>query len=270
MDQIAAYIPLLHEWQDFAGAFLGALIPILFSLALLWWQNNRQFMRTLAELDMLIASALTGLYAARKELELFNERMDAALQEIPTRPATAFFFADTNFPTVKLDYGDKFLNTGTRSLYLANKLLACDVMLKDINNALADLQYEFRRGLRENHERIVAASSMDLTAERQKQLLSSHLAGMKTAVQGILLDANIPVASKALATARQYLHLYYKAPNFVRLRYEGPFRMFGGVVEVDKRLEARVARAMADAEERYKEQWKGFSTAMTHDNSKSN
>lgn len=249
----------LNKWQSLIGAFLGALIPIVFSIALLLRQNNKKFLNNLAELDILLAISLTETYAARKELELFIERMDGLLKEIPTsRPA--YFIADTNFPTLKLDFGNRFIETRTGSLYLTNKLLSCHIMLKDINNAVADLQYEFRRGLRENHERILSASSMNLTIDSQKSLLSKHAESMKIAVQGILLDTNIPVVTKNLAIAREYLLLYYKAPTIIKLWYENIPKFFGMNSEIDKKLEERVQKSMLKAEERYKEQWAGFST----------
>lgn len=255
------YLDKIEIWQSLIGAFMGALIPITFSLILLWLQNENKFRRLLEELDMWLLSAITEVYAARKDLELFVERMNGLVGAIDAATSSKFFFANSNFPTIDLRYDDKFIQTKTKSLYLANKLLACHVVLKDINSNIADFQYDFRRGLRENHEYLVAASEMQMTPNQQKSLLRAHAVSMKEVVQGVLLNANLPTAIRNLVTAREYLLIYRKAPTLTTWWFRGPFGIRGNNEEIDRRLHNRTKRSMARFDEQYKKMWAGFSTA---------
>lgn len=248
----------LDHWQSFAGALIGAGIPILFSLYVAWRQSKREFRREMSGVHAVLVSAVNELHLLQEELESFVLRCDAMIANIANTRNDEYYEPKTNFPVFRVEYGTRLVETKTGSVYLANKLLFCHTMLKHIDTTVVEMRSEFRAGLQHNHERILAAKAAEFSAKTCKDIITAEITSVRNLVKNALVDNNIPIAARALVAANEYLLMYMERPWYTKLIYEGRIAAYWsrGIKpeHIDARMASRVETVLKEISVRYEQQ----------------
>ena len=173
---------------------------------------------------------MNDLNELREELILFISRLDYLIKGVNEIEKNQYYVGLSNFPIYEIEFDNRLINTKTRSLYLANKLMSGYIILKSINSQITGSREEFVGLVNKNHDIIISYKDpqrgIGISPQEQKDLLLSGLSSMRKILNDVMVGKNIPTAIEVLLKSRTYLLKYIKYPYFIRLFYEGPFNCF--------------------------------------------
>jgi len=216
----------IYKWQ----ALVGASIPIIFTVAMFRYQNKKNFKQNLGLLENILVRSMNDLNELKDELLLFINRLDLLIKGGNQIEEKKYYIGWSNFPIHEIEFDNRLINTKTKSLYLANKLMFGHIILKSINSQITGFREEFIGLMNKNHDIIISykdpQKGVGFSPQDQKDLLLSGLSSMRKVLNDIIIEKNIPTAIEVLLKSRVYLLKYIKHIHFTKLFYEGPFNYF--------------------------------------------
>ena len=139
------FIDILKNWQNLAGAFLGAAAPISFWFYIERNRKQRKFKEDLYYLEKLLTYNINIVTQNHKTIKDFIEkRLVELINRIDQTTGERKYALHTAFlPLFSHPTDENLFNINTNSGYLDNKLLQISAMTKDFSLAIDDLRNQF-------------------------------------------------------------------------------------------------------------------------------
>ena len=190
-------IHLLHEWQDLAGAFIGA-----FSAFAVWWiaekfkkYNERN--DNLYYLQKAIIDQMNTILETRRTIDNFlHEKLDKILTEKKLTSANTYTIDQAFFPLFSTrPLNDEILKIASGSVYIDNKVSKAYNMSQDLPHMIEDLRRQFEATLYLNKEMVFGKLN---SPGNQSDLYLKHISAYKNIIEEQILKTNIPIYLKVL------------------------------------------------------------------------
>lgn len=217
---IQSVAEFLNKWQSLSGAFMGAFIPISFVLFLRWRDARNDFLMGISKTKLFLVNSINELYALKGDLNLFCDRIIKQRKAIEEKFGNSFVTDATNFPLRKIGYDKNRKSINLKSVYLANNIINCYMLVKDINNFISEIREEYHFLKDKNFD---IALSNKINEETQNRERINQLKEIEKTIKEIILK--IDIDTKPFLSAKIILHKYYfkKTGYLTRIYYEGFF-----------------------------------------------
>ena len=192
----------LKDWQSFAGALIGAGIPISFWFFKEWWQARRKKKQNLDVLERVFIYEINKVINTRQTLKKFIDTQLADLKD-----GIAFYQAQgkyslgmTFIPLFSVEpIEENLLQIEVESGYLMNKINQIYAMSKDFSLMVDDLREQFKETIRTNKE--IAMGKLNDPGP-QNGLFLKNVQDFEKMLRQDIFGTNIPIYLRNLIAAR--------------------------------------------------------------------
>lgn len=192
----------LREWQGFAGALIGAAIPISFWFFKEWWQAKRKKKQNLDVLERVLVYEINKVVNTRQTLKKFLDVQLTDLKKgiVHYQSQGKYSLGMTFIPLFSVDpIEENLLQIEVESGYLMNKINQIYAMSKDFSLMVDDLREQFKETIKTNKE--IAMGKLNDPVPQDALFLNNVQDFEKMVIQDIF-GKNIPIYLRNLVTAR--------------------------------------------------------------------
>ena len=256
------FIDNLKNWQNLAGAFLGAATPISFWFFVEWNRKRKKSKEDLYYLEKLLIYDINAVIENHRTIKYFIEkrltelisRINQATREGKYGVHTAFF------PLFSHPADENLFNINTGSSYLDNKLLQISGMTKDFSFAIDDLRNQFSSTVALNYK--IAFDKLNAPVPQNNEY-KRNIEGFIKIIKNVLFEKNektyMRVLVNALVAVNTIMDMgiirwrFKFSPSFKFFRNKQNLEKFRGEVfdRIDQFLEEKIDVKVKTFEEAY-------------------
>lgn len=192
----------LKEWQDFAGAVIGAGIPISFWFFKEWRQRKKKLKQNLDSVEKMLVYELNKVISARQTLKKFLDVQLADLKKSTEeyQKLGKYSLGVTFIPLFSVDpIEENLLQLEIESGYLANKITQIYAMSKDFSLMIDDLREQFKEMIRTNKE--ISMGKLN-EPKAQNAFFLKNIEGFEKMMAEDIFGKNIPIYIRILVITR--------------------------------------------------------------------
>ena len=246
-------INFLDRWQTLVGAFLGVILPVLFTFLVYMYNKHKKRKINYAIIENNCVYAISNIALLKDELEVLVERIDSLISELKKDLNGPFIYPETNFPTFESEFFSPLLSIQLNNLYLKNKIALVQKLESHLNLSINELRSRFYTSLEQNYK-LVFFTTKDVTKYEQRNILLSKLTSIQEVVQNIYLSKNIPTTISEINRLRLVSLLCIKNPMKFWLLERESWKYFDNKVQFENYKAGLFDRIEDEIEEDHKKE----------------
>lgn len=199
----------LFSWQSLAGAFLGAISPIIIILLTRKLSEQEKYSNNLLLTQKLLVDNINSVVTARDDIRQFiDTRLQKLIVDIQDRIKTGSYSFDlTFFPAINPDpISIEILGIHFRSNYINNKLVFIHRKSIDLETSIKEIRNQFSETTRIQRELSLALIALNNPQKLAQEYLNNVILFKKELEQTVLknFDLYINMSRRALRAVQLY------------------------------------------------------------------